>query len=165
LDARELAALSSAEASPAAWLTMGRVLLAEYQTLFGQALKDTAGGRFTFLNDSNLTVARDSGRNDTALGNGQCGRDDGRTPERTLACNDSELKIDWGLDGEPIGSAKDQGGGSLANAETFDWSEFPNHASHASGRHWTSGAASGAQPSPGALRSRCDSEYNDSNFR
>jgi dTDP-4-dehydrorhamnose 3,5-epimerase len=45
--------------------------------------------------------------------------------ERTLAWNDPELKIDWGLDGEPIVSvpivsAKDQRGVSLANAETFE---------------------------------------------
>lgn len=40
--------------------------------------------------------------------------------ERTLAWNDAELKIDWGLDGEPIVSAKDRRGISLANAETFE---------------------------------------------
>jgi dTDP-4-dehydrorhamnose 3,5-epimerase len=40
--------------------------------------------------------------------------------ERTLAWNDPELKIDWGLDGEPMVSAKDQLGVSLANAETFE---------------------------------------------
>jgi dTDP-4-dehydrorhamnose 3,5-epimerase len=40
--------------------------------------------------------------------------------ERTLAWNDPELKIDWGLNGEPIVSTKDQRGVSLANAETFE---------------------------------------------
>jgi dTDP-4-dehydrorhamnose 3,5-epimerase len=40
--------------------------------------------------------------------------------ERTLAWNNQELKIDWGLEGEPIVSAKDQRGATLANAETFE---------------------------------------------
>jgi dTDP-4-dehydrorhamnose 3,5-epimerase len=40
--------------------------------------------------------------------------------ERTLAWNDPDLKIDWGLEDEPIVSAKDQRGASLANAETFE---------------------------------------------
>jgi len=40
--------------------------------------------------------------------------------ERTLAWNDPDLKIDWGLDDEPIVSTKDQRGVSLANAETFE---------------------------------------------
>lgn len=40
--------------------------------------------------------------------------------ERTLVWNDPELKIDWGLDSEPIISAKDQRGVNLANAETFE---------------------------------------------
>lgn len=40
--------------------------------------------------------------------------------ERTLAWNDPDLKIDWGLRGEPIVSAKDQRGASLRQAETFD---------------------------------------------
>jgi dTDP-4-dehydrorhamnose 3,5-epimerase len=45
--------------------------------------------------------------------------------ERTLAWNDPKLKIDWGLDGEPvvsapIVSAKDQRGVPLADAETFE---------------------------------------------
>jgi dTDP-4-dehydrorhamnose 3,5-epimerase len=45
--------------------------------------------------------------------------------ERTLAWNDPELKIDWGLDGEPvvsapIVSAKDRRGVPLADAETFE---------------------------------------------
>jgi len=40
--------------------------------------------------------------------------------ERTLAWNDPDLKIDWGLDGEPIVSAKDQHGIALSNAETFE---------------------------------------------
>lgn len=39
--------------------------------------------------------------------------------ERTLAWNDLDLKIDWELQGDPIVSAKDQRGASLANAETF----------------------------------------------
>jgi len=39
--------------------------------------------------------------------------------ERTLAWNDSELKIDWQLDGEPIVSAKDQRGVALRDAETL----------------------------------------------
>lgn len=39
--------------------------------------------------------------------------------ERTLAWNDPELKIDWGLDGEPIVSARDQLGKSLLEAEVF----------------------------------------------
>jgi dTDP-4-dehydrorhamnose 3,5-epimerase len=40
--------------------------------------------------------------------------------ERTLAWNDPELKVDWGLDGEPIVSAKDQRGVRLVDAETFE---------------------------------------------
>lgn len=40
--------------------------------------------------------------------------------ERTLAWNDAQLKIDWGLQGDPIVSAKDQQGISLPDAETFD---------------------------------------------
>jgi len=40
--------------------------------------------------------------------------------ERTLAWNDPGLNIDWGLDGEPIVSAKDQRGASLVDAETFE---------------------------------------------
>jgi dTDP-4-dehydrorhamnose 3,5-epimerase len=40
--------------------------------------------------------------------------------ERTLAWNDPKLKIDWGLDGVPIVSAKDQRGVPLADAETFE---------------------------------------------
>jgi dTDP-4-dehydrorhamnose 3,5-epimerase len=40
--------------------------------------------------------------------------------ERTLAWNDSDLKIDWELQGEPVVSAKDQRGLSLRVAETFD---------------------------------------------
>jgi dTDP-4-dehydrorhamnose 3,5-epimerase len=39
--------------------------------------------------------------------------------ERTLAWNDAELKIDWGLQAEPIVSAKDQLGVALRDAETF----------------------------------------------
>ena len=39
--------------------------------------------------------------------------------ERTLAWNDPKLKINWGLDGEPIVSAKDQKGMKLHNAEAF----------------------------------------------
>jgi dTDP-4-dehydrorhamnose 3,5-epimerase len=40
--------------------------------------------------------------------------------ERTLAWNDSDLKIDWKLEGEPIVSAKDQHGIALRHAETFE---------------------------------------------
>ena len=40
--------------------------------------------------------------------------------ERTLAWNDPDLKIEWGLDGEPIVSAKDQRGLALRDAETFE---------------------------------------------
>lgn len=40
--------------------------------------------------------------------------------ERTLAWNDPELKIDWGLDGEATVSPKDQRGTSFAQAEKFD---------------------------------------------
>jgi len=45
--------------------------------------------------------------------------------ERTLAWNDPELKIDWGLNGDatvsaPIVSAKDQRGVPLTDAETFE---------------------------------------------
>jgi dTDP-4-dehydrorhamnose 3,5-epimerase len=40
--------------------------------------------------------------------------------ERTLAWNDPELKVDWGLESEPIVSVKDQRGISLASAETFE---------------------------------------------
>jgi len=40
--------------------------------------------------------------------------------ERTLAWNDSDLKIDWGLKEKPIVSEKDQRGTALRNAETFD---------------------------------------------
>ncbi|MGA7400565.1 MAG: dTDP-4-dehydrorhamnose 3,5-epimerase [Candidatus Sulfotelmatobacter sp.] len=40
--------------------------------------------------------------------------------ERTLAWHDSQLKINWELDGEPIVSAKDQRGVAFADAETFD---------------------------------------------
>ena len=39
--------------------------------------------------------------------------------ERTLLWNDPDLKIDWGLDGEPIVSAKDQLGKTLREAEVF----------------------------------------------
>jgi len=39
--------------------------------------------------------------------------------ERTLAWNDADLKIDWGLQGDPIVSAKDQRGAPLQDAETF----------------------------------------------
>ena len=39
--------------------------------------------------------------------------------ERTLAWNDADLKIDWGLKNVPIVSAKDQQGASLRDAETF----------------------------------------------
>jgi dTDP-4-dehydrorhamnose 3,5-epimerase len=40
--------------------------------------------------------------------------------ERTLAWNDSDLKINWELDGEPIISAKDQGGVAFRDAESYD---------------------------------------------
>ena len=40
--------------------------------------------------------------------------------ERTLAWNDSELKIDWELTGQPIVSSKDQRGVSFRDAEKFD---------------------------------------------
>jgi dTDP-4-dehydrorhamnose 3,5-epimerase len=45
--------------------------------------------------------------------------------ERTLAWNDAQLKIDWGLDAEPndqtpIISAKDQGGVAFRHAVVFD---------------------------------------------
>ena len=39
--------------------------------------------------------------------------------ERTLAWNDPDLKIEWGLQGEPIVSVKDQRGAALRDAETF----------------------------------------------
>ena len=41
--------------------------------------------------------------------------------ERTLAWDDPDLKIDWGLEGDaPIVSARDQRGVALRDAETFD---------------------------------------------
>jgi dTDP-4-dehydrorhamnose 3,5-epimerase len=40
--------------------------------------------------------------------------------ERTLAWNDSDLKINWELDGEPIVSAKDQRGMAFRDAESYD---------------------------------------------
>jgi dTDP-4-dehydrorhamnose 3,5-epimerase len=40
--------------------------------------------------------------------------------ERTLAWNDSYLKINWELDGKPIVSAKDQLGAAFRDAETYD---------------------------------------------
>lgn len=40
--------------------------------------------------------------------------------ERTLLWNDPDLGIKWELDGEPIVSAKDQGGAFLRDAETFE---------------------------------------------
>jgi len=40
--------------------------------------------------------------------------------ERTLAWNDPDLKIDWGLEGEPIVSGKDQRGASFRDAEAFE---------------------------------------------
>ena len=39
--------------------------------------------------------------------------------ERALAWNDPELKIDWGFEGEPIVSPKDQRGVAFRDAETF----------------------------------------------
>jgi dTDP-4-dehydrorhamnose 3,5-epimerase len=40
--------------------------------------------------------------------------------ERILAWNDAQLKIDWGLDGDPIVSAKDQRGVAFRDAEVFE---------------------------------------------
>jgi dTDP-4-dehydrorhamnose 3,5-epimerase len=40
--------------------------------------------------------------------------------ERTLAWNDPDVKIAWGLQGEPIISAKDQRGTAFAKAEIFE---------------------------------------------
>jgi dTDP-4-dehydrorhamnose 3,5-epimerase len=40
--------------------------------------------------------------------------------ERTLMWNDSDLKIAWDVEGEPIVSAKDQRGVVLRDAETFE---------------------------------------------
>jgi dTDP-4-dehydrorhamnose 3,5-epimerase len=40
--------------------------------------------------------------------------------ERTLAWNDSDLKIDWQLDGKPIVSAKDQQGVAFGDAECYE---------------------------------------------
>jgi dTDP-4-dehydrorhamnose 3,5-epimerase len=40
--------------------------------------------------------------------------------ERTLAWNDSQLKIKWELDGDPIISAKDQRGVAFQQAESYD---------------------------------------------
>ncbi|HEY3974678.1 MAG TPA: dTDP-4-dehydrorhamnose 3,5-epimerase [Candidatus Sulfotelmatobacter sp.] len=40
--------------------------------------------------------------------------------ERTLAWNDSDLKINWELEGDPIVSVKDQRGAALRDAETFE---------------------------------------------
>ncbi|MGC2170896.1 MAG: dTDP-4-dehydrorhamnose 3,5-epimerase [Candidatus Sulfotelmatobacter sp.] len=40
--------------------------------------------------------------------------------ERTLAWNDSQLKINWELDGEPIVSAKDQRGAAFRDAESYN---------------------------------------------
>ncbi|MFY9561148.1 MAG: dTDP-4-dehydrorhamnose 3,5-epimerase [Terriglobales bacterium] len=40
--------------------------------------------------------------------------------ERTVVWNDSQLKIDWQLQGEPIVSSKDQHGLPFAKAPTFD---------------------------------------------
>jgi dTDP-4-dehydrorhamnose 3,5-epimerase len=40
--------------------------------------------------------------------------------ERTLAWNDSELKIDWELDSAPTVSAKDQRGVAFRDAEVFE---------------------------------------------
>jgi len=39
--------------------------------------------------------------------------------ERTLSWNDPDVNIDWGLESEPIVSAKDRAGAALRNAETF----------------------------------------------
>jgi dTDP-4-dehydrorhamnose 3,5-epimerase len=40
--------------------------------------------------------------------------------ERTLAWDDSDLGIDWELDGKPIVSAKDQRGAAFCDAESYD---------------------------------------------
>lgn len=40
--------------------------------------------------------------------------------ERTLAWNDPQVNIEWPMNGEPIVSAKDQRGVTLADAETFE---------------------------------------------
>lgn len=40
--------------------------------------------------------------------------------ERTLVWNDPDLKIDWGVEGNPIVSDKDRRGTALRNAETFE---------------------------------------------
>jgi dTDP-4-dehydrorhamnose 3,5-epimerase len=40
--------------------------------------------------------------------------------ERTVSWNDSDLKINWELDGEPTVSAKDQRGVAFRDAETYD---------------------------------------------
>jgi dTDP-4-dehydrorhamnose 3,5-epimerase len=40
--------------------------------------------------------------------------------ERTLMWNDTDLTIDWKLDGDPIVSAKDQRGSAFRDAETYD---------------------------------------------
>jgi dTDP-4-dehydrorhamnose 3,5-epimerase len=40
--------------------------------------------------------------------------------ERTVAWNDSQLAIDWQLDGDPVISAKDQRGVPFRTAEAFD---------------------------------------------
>jgi dTDP-4-dehydrorhamnose 3,5-epimerase len=39
--------------------------------------------------------------------------------ERTVAWNDSQLKINWELDGEPVVSTKDQRGVAFRDAESF----------------------------------------------
>jgi dTDP-4-dehydrorhamnose 3,5-epimerase len=40
--------------------------------------------------------------------------------ERTLAWNDSDLKINWELEGEPVISSKDQRGIPLSQADVYD---------------------------------------------
>ena len=40
--------------------------------------------------------------------------------ERTIAWNDPDLNIDWGLEGEPIISAKDRLGVAFRDAEKID---------------------------------------------
>ncbi len=40
--------------------------------------------------------------------------------ERSLVWNDPQVKINWGLEGEPIVSAKDRRGSTLSGAETFE---------------------------------------------
>jgi dTDP-4-dehydrorhamnose 3,5-epimerase len=40
--------------------------------------------------------------------------------ERTLSWRDSQVSVDWQLDGEPVVSSKDQQGRALGDCDTFD---------------------------------------------